>query len=73
MRVRAGNDLDDVAILNQRAQWHHAPIYAGARAGVAYFRVNHVREVNRGRATGKLNHFTHGCKSVNVLGIKIEF
>ena len=72
MGICSRQNLDDIAVLNLRAQWNHPTVDARARAGIADFRVNRIGEVNSRRAARQLNHFAHRRESVNVFRIEIE-
>ena len=72
MRIGSRDDLNHVAVLNRRSQGNHPAIHARPGARVAYFRVNHVSEIDRRRAARQLNDPAHGSKRVNILGVEIE-
>src|ERR1043165_1918011 len=72
MRARGSYDLHHVAILNLRAERDHASVDTRAGAGVADFRVNHVREVHGRRAARQLDHLAHWREGVNVFRIQVE-
>ncbi len=72
MRTLRSDDLNHVAVLNRRSQGNHPAIHARAGARVAYFRVNHVSEIDRRRPARQLDDLAHGSKRVNILRIEIE-
>jgi hypothetical protein len=72
MRVRAGNDFNHVAVLNQGSQRHHAPVHARACTRVTDFRVNHVSEIDGRGAPRQLNYLAHRRERIDVFGIEVE-
>ena len=66
------DDLDDVAVLEARAQRHHAPVDARADALVADVGVNRVGEVDRGRPLGQHLHRAARREGVDLFGIEID-
>ncbi len=73
MSVGGCQDLNHVAVLNLRSQRDHATVDARAGAGVTYFGVDHVGEVNGRRAARQLDNFAHRREGVNVFRVQIEF
>ena len=72
MSAGVGQNLNYVAVLDFSAQRHDPPVYPGAGAGVAHFRVNHIAEVYRCSAARQLNHFAHRRERVDIFGIKVQ-
>ncbi len=69
---RLRHDLDDVAVLQARAQRHHAAVDARADALVADVGVDAVREVDRRRAARQRPHFALRREDVDLLRIEID-
>ena len=49
-RLVAAEDLDRVAILEDRAEWSLLPVNARANGGIAYLCMDRVGEIERGCA-----------------------
>ena len=70
--VGVADDLDDVAVLEARAQRHHAAVDARADALVADVGVNGVGEVDRGRAFRQHLDRAARRERVDLFGVEID-
>src|SRR5215204_6189897 len=69
---RLRHDLDDVTVLQSRAQRHHAAVDADTNALVADVSVYRVGKVDRRRPTRQRAHLALGREDVDLLGIEID-
>ena len=69
---RLRDDLDDVAVLQPRAQRHHLAVDARADALVADVGVDAVGEVDGGRAARQRSHLALRREDVDLLGIEVD-
>ena len=70
---RLRENLDDVSRVEFVAERHHAPVHLGADARVPDFRVNRIREINRGRIARQHHHLALRREGVDLFRIQIDF
>ena len=73
LRIGRRHDLDNIAILQLATERHNTAIDLRTCTGIADSRVNRKSKVYGCRTTRQLDHLSHRCKGVNILGIKVEF
>src|SRR6266508_970613 len=69
---RLRDDLDDVAVLEARAERHHLAVDAGADALMADVGVNRVGEIDRRGAARQRFHETLRREGVHLLGVQLH-
>ena len=70
--ARLRDDLDNVAVVEPAAEWHHATVDAGSNALMAHVGVNHVCEVHGRRATRQRLHFALWREDVDILRVEFD-
>ena len=70
--ARLGHDLDDVAVVQRRAQRHDAAVHLGADAGLAHVGVNGVGEVDGRGVARQHDHLAARREGVDLLRVQVH-